>query len=250
MLAAALGVALAGPAGARSLSQIKESGSLHLCAHPNSLPFASKTGEQKGFQVELAQAIAGELGVGLEPEWIVTPSQVFRSTCDIILDVIGDQAQQSQSGLQVSKPYYRGGLVLVVTQGSAVRAFGDLGERTKVGVQYGSTTAMMLSERHVGISIFPFEDDMLAAVAGHEIDAAVVSRTRASYFNATHEGSQLVAIAPGGGEANMSWNIAVGMRRPDAEFRAAVDSALTRLQSEGAIAAIYGKYGVSIRLPE
>ena len=56
-----------GAADARPLAQIKDSGAIVLCAHPNSLPFASKDGSRHGFQVELAQASARLLTtLGLE----------------------------------------------------------------------------------------------------------------------------------------------------------------------------------------
>ncbi|MBV9116083.1 MAG: hypothetical protein JOY63_01825, partial [Acetobacteraceae bacterium] len=42
LLAAAL-LCGAAPASARNLSVIKNAGTVRLCAHPNSLPFASKT---------------------------------------------------------------------------------------------------------------------------------------------------------------------------------------------------------------
>ncbi len=235
---------------ARPLHQIRDSGSLILCAHPNSLPFASKTGEKPGFQVELARALATQLGLSLGQEWIVTPSQVFRSNCDIILDVIGDQAAQVQSGLQVSRPYYRGGLVLVAPQGSAIHGFSDLSEKTKIGVQYGSTTAMALNQRHVGISMFPFEDDMMEAVAKHEVDGAVVTQTVAGYFNATHPDQAVMILPPDEGQPNMSWNIAVGMRRPDPAMRDAIDGALAKLMADGTIASIYGRYGLNLRPPQ
>jgi polar amino acid transport system substrate-binding protein len=59
-------MALIGPAQARSLGMIHSTGVLGLCAHPNSLPFASKAGDPPGFQVELGQALARELGVSLK----------------------------------------------------------------------------------------------------------------------------------------------------------------------------------------
>ena len=64
---------------ARSLDAIRARGLLHLCAHPNSLPFASKAGDPPGFQIELGQALATELGVTLAIERIVVPSQIFRT---------------------------------------------------------------------------------------------------------------------------------------------------------------------------
>ena len=237
------------PVMARSLDQIRESGSLVLCAHPNSLPFASKTAATPGFQVELARALAAQLGVSLGQEWIVTPSQVFRSSCDIVLDVIGDQDAQSESGLQVSKPYYRGGVGLAVPRGSQVHGFADLDEHTKVGVQVGSTVAMLLNQRHIPISTFGFEDDMMEALAANEIDAAAVTATVAGYFNATHPNQAVTVLPPDDTTANMAWNLAVGLRRPDAKLREAIDAALDRLRNDGTISAIYARYGVSIRPP-
>ena len=48
---------------ARSLDVIRATGALHLCAHPNSLPYASKAGNPPGFQIELGKALAKEVGV-------------------------------------------------------------------------------------------------------------------------------------------------------------------------------------------
>lgn len=245
-----IGAVLAsGPVFARSLEQIRESGSVVLCAHPNSLPFASKTADAPGFQVELARALAVQLGVSLGQEWIVTPSQVFRSNCDFVLDVIGDQSAQSESGLQVSKPYYRGGVGLAVRPGSPVHSFADLNERTKVGVQVGSTVAMLLNQRNVAISTFAFEDEMMEALSAHEIDAAAVTATVAGYFNATHPDQAVTIILPDGTQTNTVWNLAVGLRRPDASLRAAIDAALDHLRDDGTIAAIYARYGISILPP-
>ena len=245
-----IGAVLAsGPIVARSLEQIRESGSVVLCAHPNSLPFASKTADTPGFQVELARALAVQLGVSLGQEWIVTPSQVFRSNCDFVLDVIGDQSAQSESGLQVSKPYYRGGVGLAVRHGSPVHSFADLNEHTKVGVQVGSTVAMLLNQRNVTISTFAFEDEMMEALSTHEIDAAAVTATVAGYFNATHPDRAVTVIPPDDTQANTVWNLAVGLRRPDAKLRDAIDAALDHLRDDGTISAIYTRYGISIRQP-
>ena len=51
------------PADARSLENVIERGALTLCASPNALPFASKTGPVPGFQIELGEKIAQQLGV-------------------------------------------------------------------------------------------------------------------------------------------------------------------------------------------
>jgi len=42
-------------------------------------------------------------------------------------------------------------------RGNAIAGFANLNDRTKVGVQFGSVAAMMLSQRHVQTSSFGFE---------------------------------------------------------------------------------------------
>src|ERR1700687_4087996 len=72
-------IGLLGPAQARSLDTIRSVGALGLCVHPNSLPFASKAGDAPGFQVELGQALARELGVSLRLGWVITQVSVPRA---------------------------------------------------------------------------------------------------------------------------------------------------------------------------
>ena len=82
-LMAVAAMALANVAEARSLDAIRESGALGLCAHPNSLPFASKAGDPPGFQIELGNALARELGVSLRLDWIITQYQMRSAGCDM-----------------------------------------------------------------------------------------------------------------------------------------------------------------------
>ncbi|HEY5305218.1 MAG TPA: hypothetical protein VIJ52_00935 [Pseudolabrys sp.] len=63
-------------ASARPLDSIKNRGILLVCANPNALPFSSKTGDRRGFELELGEALANQLEVG----WVVFPNQVFGKT--------------------------------------------------------------------------------------------------------------------------------------------------------------------------
>ena len=248
IIVAAMG--LTGSAQARSLDAIRSSGTLGLCAHPNSLPFASKAGDPPGFQVELGQALARELGVSLRPDWIITQYQMRSAGCDIVLDVIADREAQGETNLRLSKPYYRTGVALAVPSASKLTSFKSLNEQTKVGVQVGSMAAMIIGQRHVPTSTFGFEIDSLEALANHEIDAAAVTPTMASYFNLTHPDKTLRILDRDESEANLNWNVAVGMVRPDDRLREAIDGALERLRTDGTIERIYRRYGIVLQTPK
>src|ERR1700756_3423156 len=217
-----------GWAKARPLATIREVGTIGLCAHPNSLPFASKAGDPPGFQVELGQALARELGVSLRLDWIITQYQMRSADCDIVMDAIADREAQSETNLRISKPYYRTGIALAVPSDSKLTSFKSLDAHTKVGVQVGSIAAMIISQRHVPTSTFGFEVDSLEALANHEIDAAAVTPTMASYFNLTHPDKAARILDRDESEADLNWNVAVGMVRPDEGLRAAIDGALER----------------------
>jgi polar amino acid transport system substrate-binding protein len=248
MVAAIAG--LIGPAQARPLNTIRDFGAIGLCAHPNSLPFASKAGDPPGFQVELGQALARELGVALRLDWIITQYQMRSAGCDIVLDVIADREAQGETRLAISKPYYRTGVALAVPSASKLNSFKNLDANTKVGVQVGSVAAMVLSQRHVPTSTFGFEIDSLEALSNHEIDAAAVTPTMAAYFNLTHPDKGLRTLALDESEANLNWNVAIGMVRPDQELREAVDAALEKLRSDGTVDKIYQRYGVALQPPK
>jgi polar amino acid transport system substrate-binding protein len=248
-LAAVLwGAGLAAPASARALADIKSSGTIALCAHPNSLPFASKNGRVHGFQVDLAEALAHQLGVTLTREWIITRYDLFRAPCDIVMDSIADPEAQADSGLQISKPYRRSGVVLALRAGDRTRSLDELGGR-KVGVLTSSIAAMTLNKR--GIDTVPglFEDEILTMLVKGEIGAAAVTPTSAGYFNLRHPGARLRLVAVFDGAPDLSWNVAVGMRRPDPELRQAIDAALARLLADGTIKRVYARYGIQLQPP-
>jgi len=234
---------------ARSLDMIRAAGALHLCAHPNSLPYANKAGNPPGFQVELGKALAKELGVTLVTEWVVVPSQVFRADCDIILDAIADPEAQADTGLRISKPYYRNGVGLAVPRGSTITAFTRLNDHTKVRVQVGSVAAMLLNQQHVRTATFGFEEDMLVALAAGEIDAAAVTPVSAGYYNLTHPSQGFAILPPDEAERDLVWNAAVGIRKPDDQLLAAIDTALDRLRADGTIETIYANYGIRLLPP-
>ena len=105
-------IGLIDPAQARSLDTIRSVGAIVLCAHPDSLPFSSKAADPPGFQVEMGQALARELGVSLTLGWITTGFQMRSAACDIVMDVIADREAQGETNLRITKPYYRTGCLL------------------------------------------------------------------------------------------------------------------------------------------
>jgi polar amino acid transport system substrate-binding protein len=241
---------LAPSAQARSLEIIRGRGAIAQCAHPNALPFSSRNGEPSGFQIELGQAIAKQVGVALEPIWIIGGHQLRRAGCDIVTDAIDQPEVQDEAGLQLSKPYYRTGIVLAVRSGSPITGVEVIDPNAKVGVMGSSIASMIFNKRGLTTSVFGFEDEMLQALADKEIDGAVVSQAAVGYFNVTHPGAALRLVEIDALEPSFSWNVSVGMSKPDNQLRAAIDSALDKLTADGTIKRIYAKYGIELHPPK
>jgi polar amino acid transport system substrate-binding protein len=110
--------------------------------------------------------------------------------------------------------------------------------------------AMIISQRHVPTSTFGFEVDSLEALANREIDAAAVTPTIAAYFNLTHPAQAVRILDLDESEANLNWNVAVGMVRPDEKLRDAIEAAMERLRADGTVDRIYRRYGVILQSPK
>jgi polar amino acid transport system substrate-binding protein len=237
-------------ASARSLEAIRERGALTLCAHPNALPFASRRDANPGFQVEIAKALANQLGVSLEQRWVVTSFQYRRADCDIVLDAIADRAALAEVGLRMSRPYQRSGVALAVGANSSAASLADLRPGQRVGVQVGSIASMTLSKRGVQTSPFVFEDEIMDALAKNEIDAAAVTPAAIGWFNQVHPDAHVRRIPAFEDDPDLNWNVAVGMVSPDEQLRQGLDAALEALLANGILARIYAHYNVELQSPK
>jgi len=237
-------------ADARSLETVIERGALTLCASPNALPFASKTGPVPGFQIELGEKIAEQLGVKLTREWVISAIQYRRADSDLVLDVIARKDTPPAGGVKVSRPYHRSGVVLAVRGDSPASSLASLGSDQRVGVPVGSLVSMTLAKGGTPTSPFVFEDDIVAALANREIEAAAVTPMTAGWFNLQHAEKPLRLIPAFDNDQDLNWNIAAGLLRPDDKLRQRVDAAIDALLADGSIARIYARYGIELQPPQ
>jgi ABC-type amino acid transport substrate-binding protein len=237
-------------AGSRPLDVIRDRGVLSLCAHANALPFASKTQDPPGFQIELGRALAAALGVTLHVEWVTTGIQFRVADCDIVLDTIAVPEAQAERRLQLSRPYQRSGVGIALRADTrGVERFEDLAGR-RVATNGRTLAAMLLAQRGVRLVFFGYEEEMVEAVARGEVEAAAVSPATVGYFNLRHPDTPVRFVHAYEAEPQLGWNLAVGLRRADAPLREAIDAALERLVADGTVGKIYARYGIEHRPPQ
>jgi polar amino acid transport system substrate-binding protein len=235
---------------ARTLEMIQKRGVLSLCAPPNSLPFAKKAQPPHGLLIDIGAALAQQLQVRLEVEWVVANYHIPRVGCDIVLNSINDRVAQQERRVTLSRPYQRSGVVLVVqTNNNDIKGFDDLSSATRVGVMLSSMVSVMLGERGVTTTPFGFEEDILDELSSGRIDAAAVSPDSAGYYIHHHKDAELKIIYAYETEPQLSWTLAAGMRGADQSLVQAIDAALEQLLAEGSLTAIYARYGIEHKAP-
>ena len=235
---------LGGLAHARPLESIQNRGLLVICANPNALPFASKSGNRHGFELELGEALASQLGVKLEVGWVVFPNQLGRVDCDVVLDAIVDQASAQERHVKLSKPYQASGVAIALRPDiNGVADFAGLKGR-RVGAMVGSVASVSLGQKGLPTIPFTFEDDMIEAVGKGELDAALATPASIGYYNLLHKDAPVKLVRAYENEPEFRWEIAVGMRKSDDALVAAINQAIDHLLADGTVNRIYASYGI------
>jgi mxaJ protein len=226
---------------------------LRICADPNNLPFSNRAAQ--GFENEIAELIAQDLGVALSYTWIPERNSFFRNTlddgrCDVVLGV-----PSSGSRLLTTQPYYRSTYVFVqrASLTDPIRSLSDprLGQ-LRIGInmrgdEFNSLPpGIALVSRGLDDRMSP-PHEQIQAVADGRIDLAIDRGPLAGYF--ARISSQPLALTPvpsgkGAAAAQLTYDIAMGVRRNDSALRHALDGALSRRHTE--IAAILAQYGVPV----
>jgi polar amino acid transport system substrate-binding protein len=131
--------------------------------------------DYEGFDVEIANAIAGELG--LEPKVVDTPFDILlqggRDRFDIAMAAITITDEREQR-VDFSHPYFFSRPSLLVRADGDVRGIGDVGPDTIVGVEDGTVSETFADEEtEATIRAFPEADDAYNALGAGQVDAVV-----------------------------------------------------------------------------
>jgi polar amino acid transport system substrate-binding protein len=244
-MALAVGLSLAAtPCESASLSALRERGTLTVCAHPDALPFSSQDGALPGFQVEIAEAVARQLRVRLNVQWIVFTRHARRAQCDAVMGSIVQPDAHAPRGSLLTKPYVGSGYVLVIPPTvSDVRRLEDV-PRGKVGVEHTSWPHYILTTKKIETSSYGNQPDILDAVSRGEVVAGFVTDAYVGWYLKQHPGAVKIAGASMP-DADFRWNVAIRLLDADQALADAVSQSLDRLIADRTIPGIFTKYGIT-----
>ena len=232
---------LAGVADAQTaLERVRANGRVRVGIDATYPPFGmAEGGEFRGFDVDIARAIAKQLRVDAE---LINASfdGVFpalqNGNFDLVISAVTITPERS-STLLFSDPYITTGQQIVVRAASTIAGLDDLAGRT-VGVQI-NTTAQFTLEKHPGISIAKYNtiDLALLDLQNSRVDA-VASDGPVLRFMMRNSFPGLKAV----GAEYTDEKFGVVLARGSDDLRRAVNAALWAMQESGEYTRIYTKW--------
>ncbi|MCO8161650.1 cystine ABC transporter substrate-binding protein [Pseudomonas sp. 21LCFQ010] len=244
-LSLALGTGLASQAMAgEQLQKIKDSGTLNVGLEGTYPPFSfvDNNGKLSGFEVELSEALAKELGVKakIQPtKWDGILAALESKRLDVVVNQV-TISEERKKKYDFSKPYTVSGIQALTQkkdQGSIKTAQDLVGK--KIGVGLGTNYEQWLKSNVPGAVVKTYDDDptKYQDLRVGRIDAILVDRLAALELIAKTKDTLAVA-----GEPFSRQEAGVALRKGEPELHEAIDKALDKLRADGTLAKLSEKY--------
>jgi polar amino acid transport system substrate-binding protein len=203
-----------------------------------------------GFEVELADALAAELGAKaqfFQGGWHNLPALLDTGQIDIVLngyELTGSRAARYDH----TRPYYIYQLVLLarrdnqnLTSWDDLARLGPGGRKHKVGVLQASAAQYFLEEHFaetVELALYEGTTDSMREVETGRLDATLADLPAVVFYGDRF--TQLRAV----GEPVSQGYYVILVRRGDRRLQAALDAAIDKLLADGRLEQIYRRYGL------
>jgi ABC-type amino acid transport substrate-binding protein len=251
-------VAITLPALAAEQTSAAESArELRICVDPDNAPLSlNRAGARPGIDVEIGLAIAAHLDLQPRLIWVDTTyggralrRSLLAGQCELFMGLPVDAAAETPGALTLTVPYYSTGYQLIRAQDPSTATPAATDVRTAhIGVERQSGAHMRLEQIGSHLVVYGNQREVLDAVARGEVDAGAVwlSDVDRLLQGRTLAVNALAHVPP---ERPLRWNIAIGVRRADADLRASVNRVVGDLLAEGRIKAIFDRYELPFFTP-
>ncbi|HEX9448847.1 MAG TPA: cystine ABC transporter substrate-binding protein [Dongiaceae bacterium] len=226
------------------LEQIKTRGSLMIGLEGTYPPFnyQDENGQLAGFEIDLAQAITGKLGVKADfqpTKWDGILAALEAQRFDVIMNQVTITPER-QAKYDFSEPYTVSGIQIITRAGDEqkINKPADLGGRA-VGVVVGSNYEKWLKDNVPTADIRTYDDDASRDqdLLSGRIDAVINDRLVAAERVKQYQGKLAAA-----GEPFAKQSQGIALRKDNPELLAALNKALDDLRADGSLAKISTKW--------
>jgi polar amino acid transport system substrate-binding protein len=197
-------------------------------------------GKRTGFDIELMEAIAKNMGKQIE--WVDID---FKGLIPGLMSKRFDMAvsaiyitDERKKVVDFSDPYYAGGLVVMVKDNNAaIKKLTDL-DGKKVSVQVGTKSVSYLAEKFPKVQRVEVEknQEMFNLVDIGRADAAVTGKPAAYQYVRTRGGLRVLE------EQLTTEEYGMALRKDTPELTKAVNASIAKLKADGTYAAIVKKW--------
>ncbi len=203
-------------------------------------PYEYKEGEEfKGIDIEIADALAKELGttlqvVDMEFDSIIASVQQGEVHVGIAGMTVTDERKEE---VNFTHSYATGVQVVIVPEDSAIATLDDLAGK-KIGTQLGTTGDMYSKDDYVEENVTSYGKgaDAIIALKGGDVDAVIIDNEPAKAFVAENEGLKILET-----EYAVE-DYAIAVAKDNATLLSDLNKALEKLTADGTIDSIIAKY--------
>jgi polar amino acid transport system substrate-binding protein len=216
---------------------------------PYAYPDPSNPRNVTGFEVELVDRLAEDLGVTGElaqGQWDTLLQNLNTGRVDIVVNGYEWSPSRAEDYL-FTRPYYVYQLQLMAARGGAVRSWDDLrrtrpdGSPWRLGV-LGGSAAETFAREHGGDTLrvvsYTGATDAMLSVTNGQLDATLQDLPAARFYRDHYPGLDLVGDPLGHGY------YVIFLRKGDEGLRDALDRSIERLVRSGELRRIYERYDI------
>lgn len=202
--------------------------------------FRDENNELVGFDIDLAKAVAKELGVEAEIqpiEWSMKETELKNGTIDLIWNgyTVSDERKKK---VAFTKPYLKNEQVIVTLKKNNVKEYKDLTDKV-IGAQEGSSgEANLIEEPELLLDfvknneavLYPTFVEIFLDLNNGRLDGFIIDSVFAEYYISKEDDPDKYVILPSKfGEEDF----AVGLRKEDKKTLEKINQAIKRLADQG-----------------
>src|SRR6185369_9989510 len=181
-----------------------------------------------GFEVEIAEALARELGLRAkfhQNDWSNLIPSLERGDFDLALNGLEDTPLR-RARLRLSRPYFVYGETLAVRAGSPLHTLADLSGR-RVGTLNQTVAQDLLQAQHADVVLYEGQQEPYLDLSRGRLEGVLLDHVIADRYGCAQPGLRCVKqdLARG--------TYVIGMRPTDVELATRIDAALSQLIADG-----------------
>ena len=225
------------------LQSVRSRGTLVVGLDQNNLPYSKSHPKPSGIDYEIAQLLAEELEVSLEVYWAYSshdsyPSKLAnRRLCDVILGVMPDDRFAQR--VVFSRPYYFAEYVYAVPAENQSTEQNKLLGDSPIAAEPGLAVRGLEGKQVQALVNLP---SILAAISSGEVATGYVLSSRAHWLASEQWPGKLRFVTPK--PSVDRFPICVAMRRNEADFTEAINSALDKLRQSGQLEQVFARWHI------